>query len=737
MPSASKNIYCSQSSSWPYVISVTFSESNPSVTNNTSKISISGYLVGNSVYWEAGYPARLKLYWHDNRTGKDTLVATSSDFYSTAKGVKKTVSGSITVTHKDDGSLIGYAKLSYEAPSGLSGGWAPASNTVQTANTTLTTIARASSITSVTGTELGKTVTVSIDRKSDSFTHKVEYWFASGGWTTASSNAGTSCTFTPPVSMASNLPNSAAGTLTVRISTFNGSTQIGSTTSKSIFLSIPSTVVPTMGDPTIERIDNGVPSSWGIYVKGFSKAKITINSAAGVYGSTIKSYSITGGGLNSSSSSATTGVINSSGTVTFTCKITDSRNRSAEKKVSINVADYSPPSLVVKADRCLADGTVSATAGTSIRVVADYGFSSVSNKNSISSKSATCNGISETSFDDNVAFILAANASIGNTYTLTVTVTDALGKSATISVPISSASRIMNVRANKKGVAFGKFSEKDAFEVAVESDFYKRVKHGGGTYVHTSSFKRPDSGYAKIARITINGPYVDSPINIRMAARGKNSECLLTLRFQNLGGTDPDVDSFIYSSYDSYGVYIAKSSASIWELYVSRTPYDSICVLGLEYNYEEYDEGILTISWIDEQVPNLPSEYLQAANYMFLASYPVNSIYISYSHTSPASLFGGTWVRIENTFLWACDSNETIGQTGGEKSHVLTANEMPAHKHVLANANSAGDSQPNGTVTYVGKTGYVGSITTSTVGGGSAHNNMPPYIQVSVWRRIA
>lgn len=44
--------------------------------------------------------------------------------------------------------------------------------------------------------------------------------------------------------------------------------------------------------------------------------------------------------------------------------------------------------------------------------------------------------------------------------------------------------------------------------------------------------------------------------------------------------------------------------------------------------------------------------------------YPVNSIYIGYSHTSPASLFGGTWQRIEGRILYGCASSGTVGATG-------------------------------------------------------------------------
>lgn len=480
MPSASKNIGCSNTS-YKYTISVSWSESSPSVTNNTSKITASGSMSASNVAFSAStvYNYYLRLYWHDNRTNTDTLFASSGVFHSCGMGYgSRSVSGSITVTHKNDGSLSGYVKMKFESPS-TSGGWAPVTSWVQTSNTALTTIARASSFSFSSYSNLGSAVNITIDRKSTNFTHVVKYSFAGSSTTTVTSNAATSSTFTPPLSLASRIPNSTTGSLTVSVTTMNGSTQIGSTVSKSVNLGVPSSVVPTMGAPTATRVDNGVPSDWGVYVQSVSKCTVKINSAAGAYGSTIKSYSITGGGLNSTSSSATTGVLTSSGTITFTCKITDSRGRTASKTVSISVVAYSAPSIKVSAERCDADGNVVGD-GTYLKVTADYTIASVSSKNSVSSKKVTCNGVSNTTFADNTAFVFEANVSIGSTYILTASVTDALGKSASASVEIPTSLRIINVRKTKKGLAIGKFSEKDEFEVALPSDFQKKVvMHAG------------------------------------------------------------------------------------------------------------------------------------------------------------------------------------------------------------------------------------------------------------------
>ncbi len=118
---------------------------------------------------------------------------------------------------------------------------------------------------------------------------------------------------------------------------------------------------------------------------------------------------------------------------------------------------------------------------------------------------------------------------------------------------------------------------------------------------------------------------------------------------------------------------------------------------------------------------------------IFDAIYPVGSIYFSYNHTNPGTLFGGTWARIQNAFLWAVDGSGTIGQTGGAKEVTLTVDQIPAHDHGGTYTN-AGTARTHAWLTSNGSAMGYDSV---EVGGGKAHNNMPPYIQVSVWRRTA
>lgn len=129
-------------------------------------------------------------------------------------------------------------------------------------------------------------------------------------------------------------------------------------------------------------------------------------------------------------------------------------------------------------------------------------------------------------------------------------------------------------------------------------------------------------------------------------------------------------------------------------------------------------------------------------NQKMLSIYPVGAIYMSASSTSPASLFGGTWEQIQNRFLLAAGSSYTAGDTGGEATHTLTANEMPAHSHaiysgygdIVSNVSDAYRYQTWGSSDRGWKTGNLG---TNSIGGGAAHNNMPPYLVIYIWKRTA
>jgi len=128
-----------------------------------------------------------------------------------------------------------------------------------------------------------------------------------------------------------------------------------------------------------------------------------------------------------------------------------------------------------------------------------------------------------------------------------------------------------------------------------------------------------------------------------------------------------------------------------------------------------------------------------------LELHPVGSVYISLESTSPAQLFGGTWEQIKDQFLLASGELYDAGSTGGEAEHTLTIDEMPSHAHsriksheydrlvMMAKAQNKYHAAGNGT----GNGDWEWNRGVPPEGGSQPHNNMPPYLAVNIWKRIA
>ena len=159
---------------------------------------------------------------------------------------------------------------------------------------------------------------------------------------------------------------------------------------------------------------------------------------------------------------------------------------------------------------------------------------------------------------------------------------------------------------------------------------------------------------------------------------------------------------------------------------------------------------------------NLNSSVTKLNNDLLDKIYPVGAVYISVNDVNPSTLFGGTWERIEQgRFLISSGDNYKIGTTGGEATHTLSTDEIPSHNHgsvnisgnfysVIGQRNSGADGcfgwssynsygeMNSGSGSYAKCAGALSLNSTHThesVGGGAAHNNIPPYLSVNVWKR--
>ena len=103
------------------------------------------------------------------------------------------------------------------------------------------------------------------------------------------------------------------------------------------------------------------------------------------------------------------------------------------------------------------------------------------------------------------------------------------------------------------------------------------------------------------------------------------------------------------------------------------------------------------------------------------------------------NVYIGTWEQIKDVFLLAAGDSYIAGSTGGEATHTLTVDEMPKHSHNLPVDKQYGEATTterdriNLTSGIVYNNGYASNNT----GSNQPHNNMPPYLTVYMWRRIA
>ena len=122
-----------------------------------------------------------------------------------------------------------------------------------------------------------------------------------------------------------------------------------------------------------------------------------------------------------------------------------------------------------------------------------------------------------------------------------------------------------------------------------------------------------------------------------------------------------------------------------------------------------------------------------------LKIYRIGSIYMSVNSTSPASLFGGTWEQLKDRFLIGAGNSYAVNSTGGEVTHTLTVEEIPKHYHQNRLSGDTASSSDMGSVINghsIWST-YGNGGDTAETGGSQPHNNMPPYLAVYMWKRIA
>ena len=103
------------------------------------------------------------------------------------------------------------------------------------------------------------------------------------------------------------------------------------------------------------------------------------------------------------------------------------------------------------------------------------------------------------------------------------------------------------------------------------------------------------------------------------------------------------------------------------------------------------------------------------------------------------TIYNGTWEQIKDVFLLAAGDSYIAGSTGGEATHTLTVNEMPKHSHNLRVDKNYGEATTTerDRINLTSGIAYNNGYASNETGASQPHNNMPPYLTVYMWRRIA
>lgn len=328
--------------------------------------------------------------------------------------------------------------------------------------------------------EMGKSVTINTPAVNNAYRHTLRYSFGSASGTIATGIA-SSVSWTLPVSLANQIPSATTGSGTIYCDTYSGSTLLG-TKSVSITLTVPGSVVPSAGTLSATLAED--TSGTGLYVKGMGKAKLTLSGASGAYGSSITSYTITGGGWTTTNSALTTGTLASAGNITFTATVTDSRGRKASTTRTISVIDYTKPGVAVcDVYRCDADGNRK-KAGTYFAVEINASYSAITGN--ILNITARYKKQSESSYGTamnvtNNGKTVIGGGSIGasTTYDVLVTVADKYN-SLLIQRTLSTKSVLQSFK-RSAGAAIGKVAElANWLDVAWDTRIRGNLKVDGG-----------------------------------------------------------------------------------------------------------------------------------------------------------------------------------------------------------------------------------------------------------------
>ena len=331
---------------------------------------------------------------------------------------------------------------------------------------------------------MGSASTITLSPVSASYTHTLRYAVGNASATIVTKTSQTAVSWTPSLSLANQVPNATSAVGTLYCDTYNGSSLVG-TKAVTITLNVPSSVKPS-ASYTLADTDAGIAAKFSAFVQSKTRLSVTV-SASGAYGSTVSSVSTSINGMTYTGTSFVTEPLTGSGTQSISITVKDSRARTTTVNGSYSVLPYSGPSLSgVHVFRCNSSGVLSHT-GTYISVTLKSVISPLNSRNDAAvkiwskRKSATDYTLLKTvsgSYSLDTTYVTGGSLSNQYAYDIKITAADYF-ETAEAFADIATADTILSIRNNGLGMAIGKISEQNLFEVGWDSVFHEDVTFEG------------------------------------------------------------------------------------------------------------------------------------------------------------------------------------------------------------------------------------------------------------------
>ena len=367
MASASNSTTLTANTGSPYTnatLTASFNETSTSTANNTSNITVTATQKIGNADWSSNYTSTLQIFWYDNNANGGGRLVASTGVKSQGRNATITASGSITVPHRADGSLTGYARAVWTKAGNSN--WTPNSGSVATGSTALINIPRAATITSAPNFNDTDNPTIGYSNPAGSAVASLQACIANPAGSVIYAQyrdisiSGSSYTFNLTDAERNALRQACANSPTLAVK-FYVTTVIGGNT---YYSTLDRTMTIVDGNPTFSAayLDTNstttdITNNNQQIIRNQSTVQINVSNISTKKYATISRVYCTiesasyEGTVSGTSATINVGHINYSSNTNVIVNVVDSRGLTTSQTLSLQVLDWSLPTAIITAER--------------------------------------------------------------------------------------------------------------------------------------------------------------------------------------------------------------------------------------------------------------------------------------------------------------------------------------------------------------------------------------------------